>query len=273
MSSFFTLQVQRCLAADSQLLVGWDNSYFYFGISGGNHALLSSVAVLLFVQFHTEVTQIADNFLTNRDCVLTDTGGKDDRIHAVHSSYIAAYEFSDAVAENIQSVCCILVSVLSSLVQVTEVAGEVSGQTVQTGFLVQNVHNACNIQVLFLGDELHDSRINITGTGSHYHTFQRGKTHGSIDTFAVYNSADGGTVAQMADDNFGVVFVKSQELNGTFGNEAVGGSVETVSSYFVFLVVIQRQTIEVSFRRHGLMESGIEIQLPAERRASARSRH
>ncbi len=33
---------------------------------------------------------------------------------------------------------------------------------------------------------------------------------------------------------------------------------ETVSSYFVFLVVIQRQTIEVSFRRHGLMESGIE---------------
>ena len=41
----------------------------------------------------------------------------------------------------------------------------------------------------------------------------------------------------MADDDFGVVFVKSQELNGTFGNEAVGGSVETVSSYFVFLIV------------------------------------
>ena len=99
------------------------------------------------------------------------------------------------------------------------------------------------------------------------------KTHGSIDTFAVYNSADGGTIAQMADDNFGVVFVKSQELNGTFGNEAVGGSVETVSSYFVFLVVIQRQTVRGKLSAAWSDGKRYRKQLPAERRASARSRH
>ena len=62
----------------------------------------------------------------------------------------------------------------------------------------------------------------------------------------------------MADDNFGVVFVKAEEFYSTFGYEAVGGSVETISSYFVFLVVFDRKSVQICFCRHCLMESCIK---------------
>ena len=62
----------------------------------------------------------------------------------------------------------------------------------------------------------------------------------------------------MAYDNFRVIFVKAKEFNRTFRNKAVGGSVETISSYFVVLVIFQWKAIEICFCRHRLMESGIK---------------
>ena len=62
----------------------------------------------------------------------------------------------------------------------------------------------------------------------------------------------------MAYDHLGIFFIQSQEIHCSLGYEAVAGSVESVSSHFVILVVLQRQTVQVCFRRHSLMESGIE---------------
>ena len=62
----------------------------------------------------------------------------------------------------------------------------------------------------------------------------------------------------MANDNFGVIFVKAKELNSSLGYKAVGCSVETVSSYFIFLVEVKRKSVEISLSRHCLMESGIK---------------
>ena len=151
---------------------------------------------------HSFVSKRAYNFLTYRDCVLADTCCEDDRVNTVHCCNISAYEFSDTVAENVDCVCCIFVSTLSCLVKVTEVAGKSAGKSEKTGFLVEYVHNALDIKVLFLGDELHDSRIDVTGTCSHNNTFKWCKTHCGIYTFTVYNSADRGSVSKVANDNF-----------------------------------------------------------------------
>ena len=66
---------------------------------------------------------------------------------------------------------------------------------------VQNVHNACDVEVLFLSDELHDSRIHITGTCSHDKTLKRCKTHACIYGFAVLYSGKACTVTKMANDD------------------------------------------------------------------------
>ena len=216
------------------------------------------MSISIFVKCYAKVSEIADNLLTYRDRILTDTCCEDDRVNTIHCCNISAYEFSDAIAENVDGISCILVSAFSCLVEVTEIAGKSAGKSEKTRFLVEYVHNALNVQVLFLSNELHDSRIDVTGTSSHNNTFKWCKTHCCIYTFAIYNCADGRSVSKVADDNFGVVFVKAKEINSSLGYEAVGCSVETVSSYFIFLVEVKRKSVEICFSRHCLMESGIK---------------
>lgn len=43
-----------------------------------------------------------------------------------------------------------------------------------------------------------------------------------------------------------------------FGNKAVACTMEAISSYFVFFVIFIRKSVQISFFRHCLMESGIK---------------
>ena len=72
------------------------------------------------------------------------------------------------------------------------------------------------------------------------------------------HGADGSTVAQVAYDDLQVFHLLAQHLGSSLGNVAVGGTVETVSSYLVLLIVLIGDTVDVCHFRHGLMESGIE---------------
>ena len=65
-----------------------------------------------------------------------------------------------------------------------------------------SIHHTGDIQVFFLCDEFHDSRIDVTGTGSHNNAFQWSQTHGCIYTFTVYYGTDGRSVTQVANDYF-----------------------------------------------------------------------
>ena len=62
----------------------------------------------------------------------------------------------------------------------------------------------------------------------------------------------------MSHDDLRIVKIQSQEISRMFGDKAVRGSVKTVSSHFVFLIIFIRKSVQISFLRHGLMESSIK---------------
>ena len=63
---------------------------------------------------------------------------------------------------------------------------------------------------------------------------------------------------KMGNDDFRVVRIQSQEFNGLFGNESVRGSVDTIFTDFIFIVVFIWDRIHICFLRHRLMESCIK---------------
>ena len=131
---------------------------------------------------------------TNQRCVLTDTCGKADHIYTVHSCYIRTDVFCYTVAIGVHCADAMLITSVITIFQITEIGRQVVGQAVYTGLLVQNGHDLVDVLALFVSDELHDGRINITGTGSHDQTFQGSQTHGGIYTFAVLHCRYAGTV-------------------------------------------------------------------------------
>ena len=62
----------------------------------------------------------------------------------------------------------------------------------------------------------------------------------------------------MTNDNLAVFWIQVCKLNSLLRYEAVACSVETVTSYLVFLIIFIWQTIKISLLWHGLMESGIK---------------
>ena len=62
----------------------------------------------------------------------------------------------------------------------------------------------------------------------------------------------------MAYDDLQIVVVFAKELCGSLGYEFMRSSVEAVFTDCVFLIVLFRNTVHICFRRHGLMECGIE---------------
>ena len=150
------------------------------------------------------------------------------------------------------------IAVVVTCFQITEIGRQIVGQTIYTGLLVQNGHDLVDVLALFVSDELHDGRIDITGTGSHDQTFQRCQTHGGVYTLAVLNSGYAGTIAQVANDDLQIFVLFAQNLSSLLGYIRVAGSVEAVTSDLVFLIILVRQTVHISFLRHGLMESGVK---------------
>ena len=136
------------------------------------------------------------------------------------AKFVGANKFSDTIAKYIISILSIFVSICDSSSDVTHITAD-SGHTLKTGFLVQHIHNTCDVKVFFLCNEFNNCRINITGTSSHNNALKWCKSHSCIYTFAVLNSTDRRSVSKMANNNFGVVFVKSKEFYSTFGYKAV----------------------------------------------------
>ena len=89
----------HCITADCKLLVSRDHCNLNLGISTGNYNFLAHSLVRLSVDCNTKVSKIGANFLTDHANVLTDTSGKYDCVNTVHSCYIAANVFCNAVEQ------------------------------------------------------------------------------------------------------------------------------------------------------------------------------
>ena len=105
---------------------------------------------------------------------------------------------------------------------------------------------------------LNDSRVHITAAGSHNKTFHWCHTHTGIYNFSVLYSGNTGAVTKVADNNFRIIRVQVQHLNRTLGNKAVACSVEAVTTYFIFFIILIWKTVHISNRFHSLMKGGIK---------------
>ena len=108
-----------------------------------------------------------------------------------------------------------------------------------------------------MADVLHNARVNISGTGAHDQTLERGKTHGGIHALAADGCGNGCAVSEMADDHLGLLIAAAKRKRSV-GNKVMGLAVEAVAADLIVLVVLERKSIHESLRLHAHTESGIE---------------
>ena len=245
------------IAGDDQLLIGGDDHQLDLGVGGGDEGFLAAALVGFGVELAAEITEVLGNGSAGGGAVLTDAGGEDDAVNAVHGSGVGADDFGDPVMEHIQSKRSASVAIGSGAVQIAEVAGD-TGDAENTGLLVENIEGLVNVEAILVHDELQNTGVNITGAGAHGQAAQRSQTHGGVNALAVHDGGNGAAVAHVAGDELELLNGLAHHSGGTGGNIAVAGAMETIAAHLVLLVVLIGNSIGESLCGHGLMESGVE---------------
>src|SRR5690606_23046207 len=211
--------------------------------------------VTLVINLEAQNAQFAQGQFTHHCRVLTDTTGEDNRVQTtVHQRSVRADVLRQTVAVNVHctfSVCFFCVVVFN----ITAVAGDF-GQTQQARLFGQHFVDLINAHAQGVVQVEDDRRVDVTGTGTHHQTFQRGQTHGCINTFTVADSRNRTTVAQVAGDDVDFFNRLVQYFCGFLSHIEVAGAVCAVATYAVLFVQAVWQGIEVRLFRHGLMERG-----------------
>jgi len=109
-----------------------------------------------------------------------------------------------------------------------------------------------------LGEVHHHRRVEVAGTGSHHQAFQRGETHRGVDHLAVLDRRHAAAVAEVAGDQRHVFLLLAEEFGGRQRDVTVAGSVESVFSNAVLLVVFVGNRVKIRFGRHGHVELRVE---------------
>ena len=81
-----------------------------------------------------------------------------------------------------------MVALFLSCLNITEVAGNAAAHAEYAGFLVEDVQYLVDVLALFVADELNNSRINVTTSGSHDQTLKRSQAHTGIYALAADGS-------------------------------------------------------------------------------------
>jgi len=88
-----------------------------------------------------------------------------------------------------------------------------------------------------------DGGVQVSGSGAHHESFQRGEAHGGIDAAALLDGGNGSAVAQVAGDHVGVFGRAFHHLQRHTCHIAMGGAVETIAADAVFLVKLSGDAI------------------------------
>ena len=246
------------ILCNHEFFVGGDYPSFNFAVAGGEFSFFAAcVVVEFFADGKTEVFHIGADCATLYGRVLADTAGEDDCIYAAHCCCVTACDFFDLICEHIKSKLCSVVAFCCCVFKVAAVGGN-AGNSEEAGFFVHKVAHLFGGKAFFVHNVSYNRGVNSAAAGSHYETVKRGKTHGSVANFAVFNCGKGRTVAKVADDEFGSFGIFAGDFEISLGDETVGSSVEAVTADGIFLIVFIRDTEHISFFGHGLMEGGIE---------------
>ena len=209
------------------------------------------------VNFKAQNAQFAQRQFANHRCVLTDTTGEDNCIQTtIHQRSVRTDVFRQTVAVNVH--CTFSVFFGGVVVfNITAVAGDF-GQAQQAGLFSQHFVDSVNAHAQRVVQVEDDRRVDVTGTCTHHQTFQRGQTHGGINTFTVTDSRNRTAVAQVASDDVQFINRFVQHFCRFLSYEEVAGTVRAVTTNAVFFVQAVRQGVEVRFFRHSLMERSVK---------------
>ena len=139
------------------------------------------------VYFEAQNAQFAQGQFTNHRGVFTDTTGEDDGIQTtVHQCGVRTDVLRQTVAVNVH--CTFSVFFGGVVVfNITAVAGDFS-QTQQARLFGQHFVDLVNAHAQGVVQVEDNRRVDVTGTRTHHQTFQRGQTHGGINTLTVTDS-------------------------------------------------------------------------------------
>ena len=209
------------------------------------------------VNFKAQNAQFAQRQFTNHRCVFTNTTGEDNCIQTtIHQRSVRTDVFRQTVTVNVHCTFSVFFSRVV-IFNITAVAGDF-GQTQQAGLFGQHFVDLVNAHAQGVVQVEDDRRVDVTGTRTHHQTFQRGQTHGGINTFTVTDSRYRTAVAQVASDDVELINRFVQNFCRFLSHEEVAGTVRAVTTNTVFFVQAVWQSIEVRLFRHGLMERGVE---------------
>ena len=246
------------ISCDHQFLVGGNDPNLDLGIGGRDLVLLTGeLCVELRIDLDAHKLHVGADAQTDILIVLADTAGEQHCVHTAHGGSEGGNVFFDLIFLDVQSQLCSVVAGGSGGGDIPVIAGN-AGNAQHTGLLVHHVVELGDGHALFFSNVGGDRGIDAAAAGTHDYTVQRGQAHGGIHRFAVVHSGDGGAVAQMAGDNLQLLNGFAHQLCQTGADISVGGSMETVFANAVFLIILVGNGIDVSFLRHGLMESGVK---------------
>ena len=103
-----------------------------------------------------------------------------------------------------------------------------------------------------------DGRVEVAGPGSHDQPLERGEAHRGVDRLTAADGRGRGAVAQVEDDQVGLVDRSAEQARGLPADEGVRGPVEAIAADPVLLAPRPRHRVGVRDRRHGLVEGGVE---------------
>ena len=175
--------------------------------------------------------QVVEGILAHLGIVFTHTGGKGDGVNAAQGNHVGTDEAAQLVNVDIVGQPRVLVFVVDALAQRTEVVD--TGDALDTGLLIEQGVNLVHTHARLADEVEDDARVNVTGTGTHSQTGQRGQTHRGIDGAAIADGRSRSTVAQVKSDLVGVHWVAAQKGRHLLGDELVRGAVEAVAADIV----------------------------------------
>jgi len=247
----------HCVAGNHQFLFGGDEGHFYLGIGCGDEGLFAECHVGFVVQFYAQIAEVLADAAAEPAVVLADACGEDDEVYAVEGCDIRSDEFDDVVGELLEHELGPGVACVGCLVKFAGV-GTDAAEAQEAALLVHYVGHLIGGDVVLLHEVGDYIAVHIAAAGSHNHAFQRGEAHGGVDALAVEDGRYGGSVADVAGDNLGVVDVQTAEAGTLAGYILVRCAVGAVAAYMVVGVVLVRKGVHVGVVRHGLVEGGVE---------------
>ena len=145
--------------------------------------------------------------------------------------------------------------VIHALLQDSEVID--TRDTLQTGLAVTQIVDLVDAHAVAVEVE-DDARVNVTGTGTHHQTSQRGQPHRGIHRLATSDSRTRRTITQVQRNLVDFLCRLIQKVRHLLGNKLMRGAVEAVTTDIKLRCDLCVERVQSSSWRHGVEETSVE---------------